>query len=317
MNVIIFVIFCVIMVCTILLVEYTNYKDAQQKKKKNKEYVIYSDSWGRKNVEYVIINNEKIFVGDKVWREEIGNMRVFILQDCGNTIKMILKLEDDATPTSIGKKFLHPLCTHINQDNLPGLYHEIRVPYTDKKLENLVIGRFYKIKEEKNMREIKAGDKVKVISITHEDTDCCPIVGNIYTVIEIRKCPFSGSDYAVFKETDFKGLPLTCYLFNCELVNKKEKEIFTKEQLKDGDIVILRNGWDTVVDIKNRVLLYKDNALMISGYNENLTSKFGHNWDIMKVKRQTLLYNREKQTEMTLEEVCKELGRDIKIVKEH
>lgn len=79
MNVIIFVIFCVIMVCTILLVEYTNYKDAQQKKEKNEEYVIYSDSWGRKDVEYVIINNEKIFVGDKVWREEIGNMRVFIL----------------------------------------------------------------------------------------------------------------------------------------------------------------------------------------------------------------------------------------------
>ena len=104
---------------------------------------------------------------------------------------------------------------------------------------------------------------------------------------------------------------------DCESVNKKEKEIFTKEQLKDGDIVILRNGWETVVDIKNRVLLYKDDALMISGYNENLTSKFGHNWDIMKVKRQTLLYNREKQTEMTLEEVCKELGRDIKIVKEH
>lgn len=123
-----------------------------KKRKKNKEYVIYSDSCGRKNVEHVIINNEKIFVGDKVWREEIGNMRVFILQDCGNTIKMILKLEDDATPTSIGKKFLHPLCTDISQDNLPGLYHEIRVPYKDKKLENLVIGRFYKIKEDrKNM----------------------------------------------------------------------------------------------------------------------------------------------------------------------
>lgn len=174
-----------------------------------------------------------------------------------------------------------------------------------------------KNKEEKNMREIKAGDKVKVTGIIHEDKDSCPIVGDIYTVMGIRTCPFSGSNYAVFKETDFKGLPLTCYLFNCELVNKKEKEIFTKEQLKDGDIVILRNGWETVVDIKNRALLYKDDALMISGYNENLTSKFGHNWDIMKVKRQTLLYNREKQTEMTLEEVCKELGRDIKIVKEH
>lgn len=109
------------------------------------EHVIYSEAWGKKNPDYVIINNEKISVGDKVWREEIGNMEVFIIEDCGNTIRLILKLEDNAIPSEIGRKFVHPLHTNWFKGNVPGLYHEIRVPYTDKKLENLVIGRFYKI----------------------------------------------------------------------------------------------------------------------------------------------------------------------------
>ena len=38
---------------------------------------------------------------------------------------------------------------------------------------------------------------------------------------------------------------------------------------------------------------------------------------IIKIERLALLYDRNEQTEMTLEEVCKELGKDIKIVKEH
>lgn len=174
-----------------------------------------------------------------------------------------------------------------------------------------------KNKEEKNMREIKVGDKVKVISITHEDTDCCPIVGNIYTVIEIRKCPFSGSDYAIFKETNSKGQPLECYLFNCELVDKKKKKN-KREQLKNGDVVTFRNGLRATVDKKNNALFYgNDNVISIYAFNENLTSKFKHDWDIIKIERLALLYDRNEQTEMTLEEVCKELGKDIKIVKEH
>lgn len=171
--------------------------------------------------------------------------------------------------------------------------------------------------KEKNMREIKVGDKVKVISITHEDTDCCPIVGNIYTVIEIRKCPFSGSDYAIFKEVNSKGQPLECYLFNCKLVDEKEKQ-FKKSDLKNGDIVELRNGLRATVDKKNNALFYgNDNVISIYAFNENLTSKFKHDWDIIKIERLALLYDRNEQTEMTLEEVCKELGKDIKIVKEH
>ena len=241
------------------------------------EYVIYSEALGKKNPDYVIINNEKISVGDKVWREEIGNMEVFIIEDCGNTIKLILKLEDNAIPSEIGRKFVHPLHTNWFKGNVPGLYHEIRVPYTDKKLENLVIGRFYKISQ--------GGE----------------------TMGEIN------------------------------LVDEKEKQ-FTKSDLKYGDIVELRNGnryvyvknyfdlmgydpkpYDAIVSLKN------GDDIPISDYNNKLLyKKRGEcKYDIMKILDKNEICKNLKwtlersKTEMTLEEVCKELGRDIKIVKEH
>lgn len=250
------------------------------------EHVIYSEAWGKKNPDYVIINNEKISVGDKVWREEIGNMEVFIIEDCGNTIRLILKLEDNAIPSEIGRKFVHPLHTNWFKGNVPGLYHEIRVPYTDKKLENLVIGRFYKISQ--------GGE----------------------TMGEIN------------------------------LVNEKEKQ-FKKSDLKSGDIVELRNG-DRYILIKNARHNQYDNptdifmgvnsyrCIPFSHYNDNLlNSKEGKSYDIMKMsdgfyipnihlaypldtfKTPDWVWEREETEEMTLEEVCKELGRDIKIVKEH
>ena len=250
------------------------------------EHVIYSEAWGKKNPDYVIINNEKISVGDKVWREEIGNMEVFIIEDCGNTIRLILKLEDNAIPSEIGRKFVHPLHTNWFKGNVPGLYHEIRVPYTDKKLENLVIGRFYKISSgEETMGEIN-------------------------------------------------------------LVDKKEKQ-FKKSDLKLGDIVELRNG-DRYILIKNArhnqydtptdifMSINKFGSMPLSWYSDSLLNSNGDkSYDIMKISDSFYIPNifrthpsgtlvvpdwaweREETEEMTLEEVCKELGKDIKIVKEH
>ncbi len=107
-----------------------------------------------------------------------------------------------------------------------------------------------KNKEEKNMREIKVGDIVKVFSDVGEDFDYEKTLGGIWTVEEIRLENSTNHKYAVLKEICDRP-----YLFNCELVDYKE---------------------------------YK-----------NFVSK------------------KKNKTEMTLEEVCKELGRDIKIVKEH
>lgn len=152
-------------------------------------------------------------------------------------------------------------------------------------------------KEEKDMREIKKGDKVKIISDIDEDFD-----------------------------------------------NEKQ---FTKSDLKAGDMVELRNGeiyifikdakrkqYDNPTDIFMGVNSYR--CIPFSHYNDNLlNSKEGKSYDIMKVsdgfyisnifraypsdtfKTPDWVWEREKTEEMTLEEVCKELGRDIKIVKEH
>lgn len=107
-----------------------------------------------------------------------------------------------------------------------------------------------KNKEEKNMREIKAGDKVRVFSDLGEEFAYEKTLGGIWTVEEIRLENSTNYKYAILKEICDRP-----YIFNCELVDNKE---------------------------------YK-----------NFVSK------------------KESKTEMTLEEVCKELGRDIKIIKEH
>ena len=196
-----------------------------------------------------------------------------------------------------------------------------------------------KNKEEKNMREILIGDKVEIVNDYDEDFNNDEIIGSIYTVKDIRTEPRTEKEYAVFKETTDKH-----YLFNCKLVDEKEKQ-FTKSDLKNGDIVELRNGERCIYvegyrdlhscypsSAYDAIVSFEDGtATPISLYDENLFYKKlfhvkyrdGEN-DIMKILDMSEIYKnlkwtwkREKTEEMTLEEVCKELGRDIKIVKEH
>lgn len=189
-----------------------------------------------------------------------------------------------------------------------------------------------KNKEDKNMREIKVGDKVEIVSDYDEDFDNDEIIGSIYTVKDIRTVPRIGKEYAVFEETTDKH-----YLCNCKLVDEKEKQ-FTKSDLKYGDIVELRNGnryvyvknyfdlighnpepYDAIVGLKNghdKPISYYDNNLLYKKRGEC-------EYDIMKILDKNEICKNLKwtlernKTEMTLEEVCQELGRDIKIVKEH
>lgn len=165
------------------------------------------------------------------------------------------------------------------------------------------------------------------------------IVGKIYTVKSIEEEYCTGYKYVSLIET-----PYNPYLFNCELVNKKQ---FTKSDLKSGDIVELRNG-ERYIFIKDAKRSQYDNSTDIfiginsyhcipsSHYSDNLLKLRGDkSYDIMKIsngfyignifrpyRSATLItpdwvWEREEIEEMTLEEVCKELGRDIKIVKEH
>ena len=110
-------------------------------------------------------------------------------------------------------------------------------------------------------------------------------------------------------------------------------------ELRNGEIYIFikdakRNQYDNPTDIFMGVNSYR--CIPFSHYNDNLlNSKEGKSYDIMKMsdgfyipniflpypldtfKTPDWIWEREETEEMTLEEVCKELGRDIKIVKEH
>lgn len=130
------------------------------------------------------------------------------------------------------------------------------------------------------------------------------------------------------------------------LVNGKEKQ-FKKSDLKSGDIVELRNGdryiliknakhnqYDTPIDVF--MSINKFGSIPLSWYSDSLLNSNGDkSYDIMKISDSFYIPNifrthpsgtlvvpdwaweREETEEMTLEEVCKELGRDIKIIKEH
>ena len=190
-----------------------------------------------------------------------------------------------------------------------------------------------KNKEEKNMREIKKGDKVKIISDINENFHNDRIIGNIYTIDCIKIEGITGKSYAILKETTERP-----YIYNCKLVDEKEKQ-FTKSDLKNGGIVDLRNGQRYVyiekyndrfiysTDSDEVIVNLKDGEYSrLGNYDDDLRYKGRGNceYDIMKIldmsefyKKPKWTWEREKTEEMTLEEICKELGRDIKIVKEH
>lgn len=189
-----------------------------------------------------------------------------------------------------------------------------------------------KNKEEKNMRKIKVGDKIKIINTKNEDFSYSSVIGKIYIVEEIRE------DSCKEKFATLKNSIYMPYLYNCELVDEKEKQ-FTKSDLKNGDIVELRNGerYVYIEKYNDRFIYSTDSDEVIVNLKDGEYSRLGNydddlrykgrgncEYDIMKIldmsefyKKPKWTWEREKTEEMTLEEVCKELGKDIKIVKEH
>lgn len=110
---------------------------------------------------------------------------------------------------------------------------------------------------------------------------------------------------------------------------------FTKVDLKTGDIVLYRNGETGIVNCSFDMIINKDGYNNFDDYKNNLIVSYlnASNWDIMAVRRPRtssscqfsafknkwgdLIYERKEVEveEMTLEEVCKALGKEIKIIK--
>jgi hypothetical protein len=109
---------------------------------------------------------------------------------------------------------------------------------------------------------------------------------------------------------------------------------FTKDDLKTGDVVLRRNGDVEIVNRELEMFIRKNGWNILEDINDELASTCGgKDWDIISVRRPTkaydcqfdafernggeLVYDRTRDTaeEMTLAEVCKLLGKNIKIIK--
>lgn len=107
---------------------------------------------------------------------------------------------------------------------------------------------------------------------------------------------------------------------------------FTKADLKTGDIIQQRNGDIGVVNRNLEMITCKNGGWVdLDRFYNDLTHPFGKNYDIILVRRPkekadcnfdairqmwgTLVYERKEVEEMTLAEVCRLLGKEIKIVK--
>lgn len=124
-------------------------------------------------------------------------------------------------------------------------------------------------------------------------------------------------------------------MFNYTILEMEDftmpKKKFTKADLKTGDFVKLRDASVGMVNAELDSIIYSSERGDLANYNDNLQCRVAPNCDIIAVrrpmyksdctfnifndKRGNLVYEREEVEEMTLEQVCKLLGKNIKIVK--
>lgn len=113
------------------------------------------------------------------------------------------------------------------------------------------------------------------------------------------------------------------------------KKEFTKADLKNGDVVKFRGCGEYGIAIPDvNCILFKEGQLNMDLLSDDMLYGPNNNYDIMAIRRPseykgcsfygfekfkksktTLVYERKEVEEMTLEEVCKALGKEIKIVK--
>ena len=136
---------------------------------------------------------------------------------------------------------------------------------------------------------------------------------------------FNESIYGSIERAQKKGYKILEW---SNFMNKK----FTKADLKTGDVILRRNDSVEIVNRELGMLIRKHGWNDLDAIREDLTDTTDSRYDIVAVKRPTekgecqfcafefdwgeLVYERPEVEEMTLAEVCKALGKEIKIVKE-
>ena len=145
--------------------------------------------------------------------------------------------------------------------------------------------------------------------------------GKIYEVIDGEITSETGYTFASWSDSEVESN--RCSNFEClkkwfnpwytfELV--EDKKMFTKSDLKNGDVVVRRNGWVEVVIVDLDVMVSKNGWDSLSDIKEDLTDEesdaFDNEYDIVKVYRPIekyactfnnytkgkLMYDRERDT---------------------
>lgn len=175
------------------------------------------------------------------------------------------------------------------------------------------------------MNKFKIGDKVRILDGRNK-----PIFRSTWAPTWVSGMNEYIGEVRTVKHIDGIGdysLGGLCYSFAEEWLTPVE---FTKDDIREFDVVEFRNGNKTLV-IKDAIV----NALSIGGYylagwTDDLRDMGGMDkYDIMKVYRLTdkiptdrskwinlpVVYERTEVKEMTIEEISKALGYEVKVVK--
>ena len=147
-------------------------------------------------------------------------------------------------------------------------------------------------------------------SMNKTDEECSKWVDELdgKTVEELKKMPYIISKDWLVEEEDYR--------------KGKDNMEFKKDDLKNGDIVTLRNG-DRLVFVGSEDFIDlsddNDNCLSdICDLEDDFTHESYEDSDIVKIERPveyTTVFTREEVKEMTVEEISKALGYEVKVVK--
>ena len=113
------------------------------------------------------------------------------------------------------------------------------------------------------------------------------------------------------------------YVWDLRAFEELEGLVINKDDIKEGDIITLRNGDRLLIDADKGVsdLSDENNNPVYSLYcfENDMTHRNGNsNYDIVKVERPveySIVYDKEAVREMTVEEISKALGYEVKVVK--
>ena len=113
------------------------------------------------------------------------------------------------------------------------------------------------------------------------------------------------------------------YVWDLRAFEELEGLVINKDDIKEGDIITLRNGDRLLVDAdKDLQDLSEENDNSVASlyvYRDDMTHCCGNkDYDIVKVERPvkySTIFEREEVREMTVEEISKALGYEVKVVK--